>query len=133
MRRWVTALAILGVLLHAAMLVRHGVTRIGQEQQALTLSEAGPPGNLDFSLICHSPKADSASLGKLLPQGAPPAGNKDCPICSGLCAAAVMPAPLITMSLVLRLDFQHRWPPRDLRVETLKQVRPPGRGPPAFA
>lgn len=132
MRRFVSLLAVLGVLLHAAALVRHNAISLASWQSA-SASTADTAVVIAFdgeqTPICHT-GAGAASL----PSGAPGGSDKSsCPICTGLSAAVALSPPihaLVGAVVSARVVFS---PVADQCEELLKRIRPPGRGPPLNA
>lgn len=126
-RSSINVLAIIAVLLHAAVLVRHGGSML---QRALAQSSL----ELALGVICHGAGGSGAIDPAQIP-GAPAPSNDqgDCPICNGcVAAAAILSTP----------DLDVRTPPRQtarMRVvsaiitKRLTGVRPPPRGPPRIA
>lgn len=123
-RRWIGILAVVGVLAHAAAVVRHHGSMLGD-----VLNPAVAALAADLSTICHFDPED-AGIGTTSPSHN---GAKHCPLCSGLASAFALPPPS---------GWQIPEPPAaagvylvrpDQRVEQLKRIRPPGRGPPALA
>jgi hypothetical protein len=116
---WVTALAVLGLLLHAGLLVRHGVqaTQAGAADLVLT--------------ICHGD--GTAPTETRWPQPGDPAGSQKtpCPVCTGaLAGAAVLPAEAV---LPLAWTFEAALDVGSALVifPARTEVPPPGRGPPS--
>lgn len=131
MRRIVTAMAVLGVLLHSALLVRHAMTVVskGWVAASAVVAAANDMAQLeaDLTVICHAPSGAEAS-----PNGVP-AKSGECPMCTGLCSAVALTAPefwVVALSLPTSQTFNR---PLDQRVEHHKRIRPPGRGPPHLA
>jgi hypothetical protein len=122
-RRWIGILGVLSLVLHASAVLRH---------HAVMLADALVPAvtalSADLSAICHF-DPDDASSSKAHPAGA----GKRCPICSGMASAFALPPPFGSL-VPERVAVGGRyviW--LDQRVEQLKRIRPPGRGPPALA
>ena len=123
-RKWISVLAVLGVLLHAGALVRHNAAMASAalEHQALLASltqichGGGGGGTLDTSELPYVPRPNDAQNG--------------CPICSGLASAIALAAPSAGLTLVLAPaapDFAvevHRAP------GAAYYLHPPARGPP---
>jgi hypothetical protein len=134
LRLWVSVLALLGVLAHAAAIPRHnavmlaGVIETADKQAALAAVGEKPAAM--SGLLCSAGGRQDAGSGKA--PGAP--GNSSpCPICMGLSQAhAILSAcePLIAAPFAILIARQ---PVRDMRIAQLKLYRPPARGPPLAA
>jgi hypothetical protein len=125
--RWISILAVLGVLVHAGALVRHNGVMAGAtfQYQALltglaqlchtgTASQTLPPGDLPYV-----PKPTDAQNG--------------CPVCSGLSSAVALVAPELPSILLpasVTVTFHG-----DVQLVACwgHAVCPPARGPPAAA
>lgn len=124
-RRWIGILAVMGVLLHSAALVRHH----GMMLPAGSLEPAVAALEADLATICHFSLDGTGSSGKT----SQPVAGKNCPLCSGLASLFALPPPLqwlLPEPAVASFDYQ-LW--LDQRVAQLKRIRPPGRGPPLLA
>jgi len=126
-RRTISLVAMLAVLLHAAVVMRHTLTmsapKAGGEQALLA----------DLGVICHLDTEAAAAPVSALPPGAPEHGDAaKCPTCLGLVAAFVL------TNGVPQLPPPARGPPARLAAlpEILfvghgAELLPPVRGPPA--
>ncbi len=126
-RRWISVVAIIGVLLHAGFFARQSVIAL-----SAVLGNANPTGF--YGLICHadvdpaaSPAADSPA------KESPNQQHRHCPLCLGvLGAVAVLPSALCYHAALypaaLDVPVTH---------ETLTSAAhgfwPPGRAPPVLS
>ena len=116
-------LAILAMLLHAGLLVRHHVGMVGSY-----LAHADIVSSL--GVICHGSERTTADGSSELPSVPAPAHDTGCPLCASGCAVvAILPERIVLRAAEL---------PVSLRLETVAEVivqrlvhlRPPTRGPP---
>lgn len=126
-RTWVGLLAVVGVLLHGAVVVRHAsrmLPAMGSPGLAGTLS-------MDMSLLCRSGKTTGTEQA---PANAPGKGTAEfCPVCAGLVtpfALAVVELPAVT---VPRVENAVAGLPQDERQPVQSRIRLSSRGPPATA
>lgn len=125
LRRAVSYLVVLGVLLHAAALVRHN---------AVMLDAHGLRASLiaDLAAICHPSGSNSIDPASLPDVPVPTDAQNGCPVCSGLVFALALPTPDLTPHFIA---FD---PPRpDPAIVAVRQplpraVLPPSRGPPSL-
>lgn len=126
----ITVLALMGVLVHALAVVRHTTTMV-IAVPAAAAETAGPEatGGLEAAPICHSSaNEEDAADGQV-----PPGAKTTCPICLGL-VSAVAPAPVVAaLSAPTSLRCIEHFAVGDQRVQALKRIRPPSRGPPSLA
>ena len=102
--RWISVLAVLGVLVHAAAVVHHAARQTGAALEHRTLLA-------DLAKLCHGGAATQAAAAPELPIIPPPADTQDdCPLCCALGSAALLapePASLATpMSAAVALVTQ---------------------------
>lgn len=119
-RRWVGIVAVVGLLLHAAAVVRHHALML-----ANSLDPAVAALSTDLEQICHF-NGDATERG----HDKRPSASGNCPICTGIAAAFALPPPAEWQQrepIVVVERYQIR---PDQRVDQLKRIRPPGRGPP---
>jgi hypothetical protein len=124
-RRLVILLALVGVLVHAHLVVRHNTTMVAAQGQMAGLLA-------DLGVICHGGGTSrlAATEQPGLPQPASTEG--DCPLCSGLAIAAVVLPEIVTArhvpdSTAARVAVVGR----EISVR-LAAVRPPSCGPPTL-
>jgi len=126
-RKWISVLAMLGVLWHAGAIARHNAAMTGaafQHQALLT----------GLSQLCRgSMTADVLAAAELPYVPKPSDVQHDCPICSGLSPAVALAAPelpSIVLAPPVAIAFH-----ADTRCipESGHAVCPPARGPPAVA
>ncbi len=131
-RRWVSWIAVIGILLHAATLARHNVLLFKQASLALEAAavEAFEPG-----AICYSerPVRDDGKA-QSLPGKSPAGSSTACPICLGLVSAHATPPSEAPVLRVPQTVIAHVFAPRDPQLAPLTTVRrPSNRGPPSIA
>lgn len=126
LRRAISGLVMLGVLLHAAALVRHNAVMLDAHLLRGSLIA-------DLMVICHPSGTNSIDPAHLPDVPVPTDAQNGCPVCSGLAFVAALPTPDLTPHFVafdpprLRpvIVAAHRALPR--------AVLPPSRGPPTLA
>ncbi len=131
MRRFVVAFAVIGVLLHAFALVRHAGIQTSRAFAAA--SNEVQRLQADLGVICHAPAGDETPASQPAGGSLPSNEGSSCPVCSKLCAAVAFPGPTPLTVFLPLLPLQKLQLALDVRVEKLKQIRPQGRGPPAYA
>ena len=127
-RRWISILAVIGVVLHAAAIVRHNAAMAAASLQYQELVAA-------LSQICHGSGVGSGTLDAsevpYVPR--PTDAQNGCPICSGLASAFPLDAPPAATALVLSPE-ELVYPARSNRPQGVSYaVCPPARGPPQVA
>jgi hypothetical protein len=128
MRRhnWVSALAILGVLLHAGALVRHNARMLDAALDYTTLASG-------LAQFCHGGASASPVPSELPFLPKPSDAQNACPICSGLGFAFALAGPEPDL---LRSALQMAAPFLDVAVcfpVARRVLCPPARGPPLLA
>jgi len=132
LRLWVSMIAVLGVLAHAAAIPRHNAVMLaGAIETADKLTALVSVGETPASisgLICSA--GSDAGSGK-----APgtPGESSTCPICMGVSPAHAILAVLVPEVAAPLAILIARAPVRDMRIAQLKRYRPPARGPPGAA
>ncbi len=130
LRRWVSWVAVAGMLLHAITLARHNVIlhqALPYELETLLALEAG--------VICHvDSEADEDGKAQKLPGKDQGRVSKPCPVCLGVASAHALPAseaPALRFpQTVVTLAFVSRHP----QLLPAAAVRfPSNRGPPSIA
>ncbi len=115
----------LGVLLHAGLLVRHNAMMLNAKFLNQELAAA-------LGVICHSDGSTSQLAGSGAPTLPEPTGNQgDCPLCMGLMSVAILPtydAP----SFVPDLASARIAAVAEAIAPRLSAVCPPPRGPPSI-
>ena len=126
-RKWISVLALLGVLLHAGAIVHHNAAMTGASLQYQALITG-------LAQLCHvTATADVVAASELPSVPRPSDAQNGCPICSGLSSAIALPAPepaAIFVPAPVGIVFyshKHGVP------EPGHAVCPPARGPPAVA
>jgi hypothetical protein len=116
----------LGVLLHAAALIRHHGVMLNAHLDYQVLV-AG------LTAICHGDPDVASSPADLPGPPSPPNAQKDCPVCSGQ-APTLAVAPLRSLEEPIRLAASSDWSEFAETPRALPHpVCPPARGPPRFA
>ena len=125
-RRWVSILAVLGVLLHAGAIVRHNAAMASASLQYQALV-AG------LGQICHGTGTGALDAAELPYVPRPSDAQNGCPICSGLSPAVSLDAPpaVAVPVLVSAVISFHRQ--SNVAQGSGYAVCPPARGPPAVA
>lgn len=123
LRRWLSVLAIVGVLLHAGALVRHHVYMAGGAAAANSSASAAVDALLaDLTFICHAG-------GDTPDGGTPPSAKPSCPVCSGLASLIALAPP--DNELLHRFEGQGiKVAAGHERLSTPVRLRPHSRGPP---
>jgi hypothetical protein len=119
LRQWIGLVAMLGVLLHAGLIVRHNTVMLaaGLEQAVF-----------DQGAICHGGRTPTASKQPLLPEQERP--NADCPMCMGLVSAlAILGAAPADQPCREKLAMRLADVTETIALR-LAAPRPPSRGPP---
>lgn len=142
-RAMIGVLAVLGVLLNAALIVRHHAimvqTALASTTQAVQSAndagalDVGIPGMAalaaDLQVLCHSAVADEKAG-----DGKSGNGMSTCPLCMGLSHTAAVLTPADAAGLLLpKRGIRFALPRRDDCVEVQRRIRPPGRAPPLTA
>lgn len=127
MRRWLTILAVFGVVLHAGLVARHNGMMVTAKLDHQSLVTA-------LSVLCHglgpSAGADAAVETPFIPM---PGSTEPCPACGALCAMAAAPVPDQVMAEVRQNEASVRIFRRAmLLADATAGRRPPPTGPPAL-
>jgi hypothetical protein len=126
LRRAVSYLVVLGVLLHAAAFVRHNTVML--DAHALRASLIA-----DLMVLCHPSGTNSVDRAAVPDVPVPADAQNGCPICSGLAFAFALPTPNLTPQFVafdpVPLPPVIALAPRPLP----RAILPPSRGPPTLA
>ena len=126
-RKIVCCLAVLAMVLHAAMLVRHSGAMLAAKTAAAELSASLS------SAICHGNGGSGQADSDVLPDPAPSGQSTDCPMCLGQCAAmAVLPDRLAFDRVKHALSIRQEFVSFLIRTR-MAEVRPPSTGPPSLA
>lgn len=131
-RRWLTVVAMLGVLVHAYALVRHNASMLTRSLAPGTAASQTIEDARQQWTAAGLPAA--AFLLCLSGDPLSPASNRsgtDCPLCHGAPAAAVPPPQIALVALPEQSTAVAV--PRDERTDRHLVIRPPARGPPALA
>ena len=131
-RTLLTMLAIAGVLVHAALLVRHGSMMLQRHAADLSLTAA-------LAMICHgNDEQASPSSSSNLPEIPPPSdgqrsGTGDCPLCSGMTTAAAIPSEPAALLCLVRFTSLRIVIVSETIADRMAARRPPARAPPLQA
>lgn len=124
-QRWISILALIGVLLHAGALVRHNAVMTGAALQYGTLLA-------DLAQLCHGGTTDTTSAD--LPYVPRPSDAQNgCPLCSGLAPVVALAAPELAVIVRQHASAAVFYPDTRTAPERSRAVHPPARGPPALA
>lgn len=126
LRRLMSFVVLLGVLVHAHAIVRHNGVMIDAHLQRASLIK-------DLILICHPSGTGTVDAASLPDIPLPTDAENNCPICSGLGPAVALPPPSLVPSYVAFLPAQPIPLPAIHGTEQLRTFIPPARGPPLFA
>jgi hypothetical protein len=126
-KRWISVLAVLGVLVHAAAVVRHSTGLAGATLQFLTL-------RADLAQLCHGGARPNAPAGSELPYVPQPAdGQGACQLCCGLGSAVALLVPERASVFVATAAAVVVRPASYCAPRSTHAACPPARGPPALA
>jgi hypothetical protein len=125
--RWISILALIGVLLHAGAIVRHNAAMTGANLQYQALLTG-------LSQLCHSATSGKVLAAAELPFVPKPTDAQNgCPICSGLSPAVALPTPKLEVAVVPEAVAIAFRPGVRCTPDSSHAVCPPARGPPAAA
>jgi hypothetical protein len=125
LRKWLSVLAVIGVLMHAAAIVRHHAVMANAGSQPSAVS-ALLADLSDANLICHSNGAAPVDQ-----PGNVPADNKPvCPLCSGLAPSAALAAADQVLAHCVRAGGV-RLAASDAVLSISRTIEAHSRGPPA--
>lgn len=131
LRRWIAVLTLLGVLAHAAALVRHNASVLG-----MALAQIGGGVGVEFAkdlaVICSARDAAGAAIAANGSKPVP-ADKQECPICMGLASVFALPAVDLPATQLPQPAFIAEIAGQDQRVTVQRRLRPPGRAPPTVA
>ena len=127
-RKWISVLALLGVLLHAGAIARHNAAMTGATFQYQALLTG-------LAQLCHSSTTGKVLAAAELPYVPKPTDAQNgCPICSGLSPAiALAPAPSLKSFSFAAPAAVAFHPDTRCTPDSGHAVCPPARGPPAAA
>jgi hypothetical protein len=126
-RKWISVLALLGVLLHAGAIARHNAAMTGATFQYQALLTG-------LSQICHGSAAGDVLAAAELPFVPRPSDAQNgCPICSGLSPAFALAAAELDVAFVSAPVAIAFHPGAQHIPASAYAVCPPARGPPAAA
>ena len=124
-RRLINLVALIGVLMHAGMIVRHQQMMLGAHLERQGLISA-------LGVICHGNGQATAPSDSEVPWVPLPSDqqNNQCPLCAGLASAVAMAA---IAECGVPVQFRTAAPQivrYEARPVEIASVRPPTRGPP---
>jgi len=127
LRAWISIVAMVGVLLHAGLLVRHGLAMADAARQYHALLG-------DLGTLCRSGPGEAHIDAADLPQLPQPSGATGCPICAGLVAAFALAAPQpAALAVRTQVAAQLACAGAEAARPLPRSAHPPARGPPAHA
>lgn len=126
LRRLMSFVVLLGVLLHAQAVVRHNAIMIDAHLQRADLIK-------DLLLICHPNGTGTVDTANLPDVPHPTDAQNNCPLCSGLGVAVGLPPPDLVPYYVAFAAVQPAPVPSVHATELLRSFLPPARGPPLLA
>jgi hypothetical protein len=126
LRRWISIVAVMGVLLHAAFLVRHSLAMADATRQYHAVLA-------DLTSLCRAGTGDATIPASDLPRLPQPSDGTGCPICAGPVSAFAiadrqpppLPVPTATAMQLFSVALAAAVPTRT--------ACPPARGPPPRA
>jgi hypothetical protein len=126
LRRWISIVVMMGVLLHAGFLVRHSLSMADATRQYHAILA-------DLASLCRAGPANVTIPASDLPRLPQPPDWTGCPICAGPVSAfaivgpqpAPLPVPTATATQLFSVGVA--------AAEPLRAAHPPARGPPAGA
>jgi hypothetical protein len=126
-KRWISVLAVLGVLVHAAAIVRHSTGLTSAAFQYLTL-------RADLGLLCHSAATANVAADAGLPGIPPPKDGQDCcQVCCSPGSAVALLAPDSASLFIPSVEAVSVGTAQYGAPQPSHAACPPARGPPAFA
>jgi len=126
LRRLISFVVLLGVLVHAHAIVRHNGVMLDAHLQRATLIA-------DLLVICHPSGTGTVDAASLPDVPRPTDVENNCPLCSGLGPAIALPPPDFVPYYVAFLPAQPDLPTTVRALEHLRTFVPPARGPPLLA
>ena len=125
LRRWISIVAVMGVLLHAGFLVRHSLAMADATRHYGAILA-------DLASLCRADSAGERVPASDLPSLPPPSDTTGCPVCAGLVAAFALPAPQpAALPAAPAVAATQRFSVAVAAVRPLRTTHPPARGPPA--
>lgn len=127
LRRLISFVVLLGVLLHAQAVVRHnGIMLDAHLQRAVLIT--------DLLAICHPSGTGTVDMANLPDVPRPTDAQNDCPLCSALGSAVALPPPALEPYFIAFHSPPQPSPARAIHgVELLRAFIPEARGPPLTA
>jgi hypothetical protein len=119
------AFAIIGVLLHAAVLVGHFSTVLGAAVQRVEMG-------LLVSAICYGTGQSASTDGDVSSSPATGTEQGDCPICQGCMSAVAVPPAVMLPAYAPDRRTARMEVVGEVIAQRLARVRPPTRAPPAI-
>lgn len=124
-RTWICLMALIGVLLHAGALARHNGVMVSAQMQHQALVA-------DLHQLCN-PAAGPVDPASLPSVPRPSDAQNGCPVCSGLAAPLIVPAPHMVALRASLGQPDHPAPIAAVLSELPRSLHPPARGPPSLA
>jgi hypothetical protein len=127
LRRWISIVATIGVLLHAGFLVRHGLAMADATQAYHAILT-------DLASLCRAGPGAERIPASDLPSLPQPSDAIGCPICAGLVAAFAIPAPHpAALPVATAAAATQLFSVAVAAARPMRAAHPPARGPPANA
>lgn len=126
LRRLISFVILLGVLMHAHAFARHNVVMLDAHLQRASLIA-------DLMLICHPSGTGTVDPANLPDVPQPTDAQNGCPICSGLTHAVALPPPLFVPYFLVFETARPLPLPVIHGVELTRAFIPPVRAPPRIA
>ena len=127
MRRWLTILAVFGVVLHAGLIARHNAMMVSAKLDHQALVTA-------LAVICHGAGPTSETSNNSERPFVPvPAYPEQCHSCGALCGVAIAPVPDQVVAEIRTSEPAVRVSRQATRIaEETAGRRPPPTGPPSL-
>jgi hypothetical protein len=126
LRRLISFVVLLGVLMHAHAVARHNGVMLDAHLQRTSLIA-------DLLVICHPSGTGTVDAASLPDVPRPTDAQNNCPLCSGLGLAFALPPPDFVPFYVAFHPVQPSPLPVVRSAELLRTFIPPARGPPLVA
>jgi len=127
-RRWISGLAVFGMLLHVAVVVRHHqMTGAPKSAVAAIAEQAAAEGHpilvVEGMVICQTDQGNSG--------GGPAKSKPQCPLCTLATASITLVSSEWALPFAPPIARTGQTSQSDQRIEVIRRLRPPSRAPPA--